>query len=207
MTTATAEIGKYTLDTLAVLGRGAFGIVYRGFETGSKPKKSVAAKCIIYTEGPDEEKNECRFKMAENELAIFSQLKGHKNIVQLLDNIDDGSRHWIIMEFCDLGDLPHYFGKYRPTMGTKLKLMYECTNAIAYMHSFNPPIIHRDIKPGNILVMTQKGGEPVAKITDFGIGKLFEQHPNAMHQTMSTLAGTAAYMAPEFFAADGDYLR
>lgn len=144
--------------------------------------------------------------MGETELEIFRQLKNHKNIVELFNHIDDGKSHWFIMELCDLGDLPYYLRNNNVCLTQKLKIVVECACAIEFMHSLKPPIVHRDIKPTNVLMKTL-GNIAVAKVTDFGIGKIFESNKATKHLTMSTLGGTLNYMAPEFFAADGDYLK
>ena len=146
--------------------------------------------------------------MGARELEIFRKLEHHKNVVQLYEHHDDGKSHWFIMEYCELGDLVYYFRKKHKDLDLtkKLKIIVECASAIEYMHSLSPPIVHRDIKPTNVL-MKNCGMFDVAKITDFGIGKIFEGNKATLHLTMSTMGGTLNYMAPEFFAADGGYLK
>lgn len=197
------SVGGYKVNMLCQLGHGAFGVVYKAKRQGSDV--AAAAKCITYKD-ESQATNKLAVNMAENETSIFRQLQGHRNVVTLLDHVDSGQNHWLIMEYCDLGDLQHYLSNGQRSLLQKIKIMYECTTAFSYMHSFKPPIVHRDIKPNNILITT-RGHQHVAKITDFGVGKLYETDGGSIHQTMTTLAGTAAFMAPEFFAADGGYLR
>lgn len=196
-------VGNYDVSVLNILGKGSFGIVYTAQDrkTGAR----VAVKSVTYKERGHLVQH--LVNMGRNELAIFRVLKGHTNIVQLLDHIDDGERHWLVMEYCDLGDVPFYMSKHPTDSTARLKIMFEAINGMAYMHCVQTaPIVHRDIKPWNILMM-KKGNQDIAKITDFGIGKLYEDHPAAMHETMTTLAGTAAFMAPEFFSTDEGDLR
>lgn len=196
---------KYLVD-FEELGKGAFGIVYKG--TSKQDGRKIAAKRVQYLNAEHLINVHSR-KTAYTELQIFKELKKHKNIVELLHYHDDGSSFWFIMEFCDLGDLPTYFRKHHTVLNfyEKLKIMVECASAITFMHSRHPPIVHRDIKPKNVLMKSICGGiEHVAKITDFGVGKLYRTDGPTLHLTMNSEEGTANFWAPEFFLKDGEPL-
>ena len=66
--------------------------------------------------------------------------------------------------------------------------MAQVTDGVAYMHSFTPPVVHRDLKPANILIY-QVNQKIVAKVGDFGLGKVFG---SAHSQTMTTIGGTVS---------------
>ncbi len=109
---------------------------------------------------------------------------------------------WIFQEYCELGDLQKYFSKAKEeginvSDDDKLKMMLDIAKGVEYLHGKN--VIHRDIKPNNILL----AGVPVrAKLTDFDFSKFL----GIDESTMTTLVGTEAFKAPEFFmrTADGE---
>ncbi len=101
------------------------------------------------------------------------------------------------MEFCEKGDLVKYFNKCNEdniqiSEEAKLKFMSDIAHGVEYLHKRN--IIHRDIKPNNILLA---GNPSVAKLTDFDLSKFLG--PSQDTSTMSTKVGTEAFKAPEFF--------
>lgn len=191
------------VNLLEQLGRGASGIVYLGklnkIDTDGKQNKTdVAVKCLQYMWNTDFSSSDSDSSMVTRsskkyvnnkiqelglkEITIFKRLgNNHKNIVRFYDFKDDGSSIWIIMEYCNLGTLSDYLTKYQPDLRAKLRIMKECTEAIMYMHSLNPPLLHYDIKPSNIL-LKENNGMHVVKITDFA---------------GSGILGTKVFMAPE----------
>jgi len=78
-----------------------------------------------------------------------------------------------------------------------LKMCYDTADAMAYLHSFEPAIIHRDLKSLNVLLESPilcEGDRPVAKVTDFGLSRL---KASTSHSTMTVEVGTVHWMAPE----------
>lgn len=116
------SVGEYGVQSLKILGKGAFGIFYQVEEKGHS-KKKFAVKCITYQE--NEHFNEYLYEMVQNEIKICEQLKGHKNIFQLIDHINDGERHWLVRELCKLGDLTVYLKNHPNDLRRKLKIMKE----------------------------------------------------------------------------------
>ena len=163
------------------LGRGAFGIVYKGELKGT----TVAVKRLL------------RSKLTHEALARFKEecelMLGlrHPNIVQLLGGAwsDSDTNVCLVLEFCPNGALDDLLEKSEVPLtwlDRKLPIAMGLARAMAYIHSFNPPIIHRDLKPENILL--DAAYQP--KLADFGVSR------EAVDATM-TMAGTPLFMAPE----------
>ena len=103
---------------------------------------------------------------------------------------------WIMMEFCDFGDLNNFFEKYHQKLHIKIKvrIMGQISKGFAFLHSQN--IVHRDIKPGNILLKGEND-YVVIKLGDFGLSKFLD--PDDMTSAMSSNVGTQWFKAPEFW--------
>ena len=106
---------------------------------------------------------------------------------------------WIIMEYCDLGDLNDFHKNYGETLlngvEAKVLLMKQIADGLAFLHSKD--IVHRDIKPGNILLKLSPERLAVVKLGDFGLSKILD--PEALTSTMSSNVGTLQFQAPEFW--------
>ena len=189
----TIPIGCYTMTIRPSLGSGAFGAVYKAKhnETG----EVVAVK---------ELNSEFMRESFEHELDIIKRLQNHQHIVRLIDHIITQTNCYLIMEFCDLNHLEDYFKK-NPTLDQqkRIELMKQSADGLAYIHTQSPPIVHRDIKPTNLLMKTESGNA-IVKIDDFGVSKLFESQ---MQTSLHTDCGTEYYKAPEFFSFGDEGLR
>ena len=183
------ELGSYEIDLTNQLGMGTFGIVYPG-KHKTRGTKVAVKKCEIKT---DEHGSS-----AMVEIKNFQQLDGHPNIVHLFDFHYRDTCFWMIMEFCDSGNLDTYMRRTNPDTRAQLDIMLQCAGALAFMHTREQPIVHRDVKPDNIMMTTDKG-KVVVKVTDFGLAKISDA-PDLGHTILfSTQAGTPGFMAPEFF--------
>ena len=172
------------------IGRGSFGNVYRA--TDKKKQENVAAKRIHIRD--DEDMNNA-FKEAASLLSIIP----HQNILKLLNYFVKGKNFWMILEYCNLGNLEDYFKAYNPPLTTALQFMHMTACAISHMHGQLKPIVHRDIKPTNILLKSGISG-PIVKVADFGMAKIIDLESEAVHTIlMTSTVGTPGYMAPEFF--------
>lgn len=134
---------RFTINFAKAIGQGSFGTVYKGKDT--RTRQTIAAKMIRAKKSKD-------ISCVLTEIKNIQRIKSHPNIVQLFDFAYFNSAFWMIMEYCDLGDLAEYFKKYNPDMNTILEFSLMCAKAIAHMHGQDDPVIHRDIKPANILV-------------------------------------------------------
>ena len=184
------NIFGYTVDILQELGRGAFGTVYKGYDKG---KNAIAVKKVaIGNEREDRKK-------ASSEAVKFHVLKNNvrnDHVIKVHDVKKSGNSMWIVMEYCDLGDLNNFFIKHLQKIDTKVKLniMGQIAKGVAFLHQKN--IVHRDIKPGNIL-LKGSNGYAIVKLGDFGLSKFLD--PDDMTSAMSSNVGTVAFKAPEFW--------
>ncbi len=189
------EVDNYTVYLGEEIGRGGFGSVYKG---KNREGLIVAAKKInlINARHPDAHIKEA--------ISFHRKPPKHKNIIELF-NIDYlQNDFWMFMEYAGHGDLNDYYQKHFGLIKNtrqRILLMKQIACGIAYLHCCD--IIHRDIKPGNILAL---GGlipeETVLKITDFGLAKYLDQ--DADTSAMSTNVGTAYFKAPEFWIHNPD---
>ena len=133
-------------------------------------------------------------KFTERELEIVDQVLDHENIVQITEHFTTSNMGltfiYIVMEFCEGGDLNDYIIKNEPELKERFNLMTDMARGVLYLHSQN--IVHRDLKPENVL-LTNIGQRFICKITDFGISRI-KEHKQEM---FSTQCGSLAYIAPE----------
>jgi Tol biopolymer transport system component len=179
-------IGVYRID--GVLGRGAMGVVYRATDT--KLNRAVAIKFLAADIG--DENARWRF---QQEAATTTSLN-HPHIVTVHDVGEHDGRRYIVSEIVDGGTLEDWLAAPRKHGWRQtVELLVGVADAIATAHAAG--VLHRDIKPGNILL----DGNGYAKLADFGIAKLVEQQTAATgvgHATArGVVIGTVAYMSPE----------
>ena len=135
-------------------------------------------------------------KYVRGELQIIEQKLRHENIVLMYEHFIRQTVY-IVMEFCELGDLNDYLVNNETTLTERISFMLDMTRGVHYLHTQN--IIHRDLKPENILLTKQKG-DIRCKVSDFGISKI----KMTRYDKFSTFIGSQAYMAPEI-TGDRDY--
>jgi len=178
-----ARIGKY--EVVDVLGRGGMGVVYRARDM--RIGRDVAIKTL--TEG---------FSGNADMLKRFYQEAGHTgnlrhpNIVIIYDFGDENGLPYIVMEYLDGNPLDRLIREKDPIhLSVKLEIIEQVCSALAYAHSQG--MIHRDVKPANIVVQP----DGLVKLLDFGIARGGEQQRDGGMTQTGTLVGTPAYMAPE----------
>ena len=181
----------YTVDILQELGRGAFGTVFKGY---NEAKDTIAVKKVAISTVSEEKRNR-----TFSEALKFHFLKDNvhnDHVIKVYDVKKWRDSMWIMMEYCDLGDLNRFFIKYHQKIDTdvKLNIMGQISKGVAFLHQKN--IVHRDIKPGNILLKSSNG-YAIVKLGDFGLSKFLD--PDDMTSAMSSDVGTVAFKAPEFW--------
>ncbi len=177
-------LGKYRI--VDPLGRGGMAEVYRAFQENLD--RYVAVK-VMHAFLADEENFLARFQREAKAMASLN----HNNIVGVYDfDVQDGM-YYIVMEYVSGGTLKQKLttlstsGQYMPLSET-VQLVLEIADALAYAHSRG--MVHRDIKPGNIMI--NEGGHAV--LTDFGIAKILS---GPTVTATGAMIGTPAYMSPE----------
>ena len=187
------KIGHFRIEGDVPLGRGGFGEVWEGLRAEGGFRQRVAIK-IISRAVPDE-KIIRRFELERQVLASLD----HPDIARLIDGgeLEDG-RPWLAMEFVDGTSLTKYCDRERLSIDSRLRIFMRV--AMAVQHAHENLIVHRDIKPDNILVTAE--GNP--KLLDFGIAKLV--NPDLSGGSRVTQIGegvlTPDYAAPEQFTGE-----
>jgi len=181
------HIGPYRV--VRELGRGGMGVVYLAERADGEFRRQVAIKLL--RDSPDAEELHRRF-LAERQ--ILASL-GHPNIAQLLDGgTADGQLPYLVMEYVDGVPITTYCDQHRLDVVTRLRLFMDVCDAVHHAHQ--NLIIHRDIKPGNILVIPS--GQ--VKLLDFGIAKLMSDTAGALdlpHTRPALRVMTPEYASPE----------
>src|SRR5579864_5686158 len=186
----TMQFGRY--EILGELGRGAMGVVYKARDP--QIDRMVAVKTVSMWGQEPEEEQEFRLRFM-NEAQAAGRLH-HPGIVAVFDVGENPENQdpYIVLEYVSGESLQRVLAREKKLPLSKaLKLAEELAEALDYAHSQG--VVHRDMKPANILV-TEDGH---AKIADFGIAKL-----NLAHFTIpGKVLGTPAYMAPEQLSGEG----
>jgi serine/threonine protein kinase len=175
------KLGRYRL--VKELGRGAMGIVYRAEDP--MLNRTVAVKCIILMDEPA--------VRADYEARFFQEAKAagglnHPNLVTIHDVGREGDVAYMAMELLEGADLREMTARGRMPLALALELMAQAAEGLAHAHEHG--VVHRDIKPGNIMVVRGR----VAKIMDFGIARV--RASDVKTQTGAIL-GSPRYMSPE----------
>ncbi len=207
---STTTVGHYTYRECDRLGEGRYGTVFKGRNTQT-PGQEVAIKKIPNT------------VLQPGEISLMRSLNKTEFLVTLLDCVEEEQSHFtfIIMELCDL-DLQQHLSVNSDEGKLRERNFKVLLNSLAngYGALYREKIVHRDIKPQNILLKYSKSGQKgfpeiaVAKITDFSISRILEPDDRAVQgykdkgdrkcmrrvqsaSCLSNVAGTPYYMAPE----------
>ena len=174
-----AAFGRYRVRN--ALGAGGFGAVYLGHDT--QLDRPVAIK--VLRGGPEVPQAEAeRFLQEARRLAQLS----HPGIMAVHDVGIDGGHVYLVSDFLDGPDLGRWLGDHRPAWPEAARIAAAVADALAHAHA--RLIVHRDVKPANIILTTDRG--PV--LVDFGLGL---DEARAGGSELGVISGTPAYMAPE----------
>ncbi|HLW70537.1 MAG TPA: protein kinase [Candidatus Binataceae bacterium] len=176
--------GRYRIHK--ILGQGGMGRVYLANDT-RLANRPVAAKEMVLGDGIAEKKAIDDFKREASVLATVS----HPSIPQVIDFFTEGGRHYLVMEYVAGGDLQHRLDALGPRARIPEAQVTgwarEILEVLYFLHSQKPPLVYRDLKPGNIMI-DQRGH---AMLIDFGIARFL---PPGGHGTQ---IGSVGYAPPE----------
>jgi serine/threonine protein kinase len=181
-------LGSYTL--LEQIGEGGMGIVFKAMQ--SEPvERQVALKII--KPGMDSRQVVARFAAERQALSVMD----HPNIARVLDaGTTETGRPYFVMDLVSGIAITDYCDRHNLPVRQRLELMITVCQAVQHAHQKG--VIHRDIKPTNVLV-AEDDGKPIPKIIDFGVAKAIAQ--GSFERSTSTqpgqVVGTFEYMSPE----------
>ncbi len=179
---APARIGRYEIS--GELGRGGMAVVYRGIDPVIK--RPAALKVIRKSE-LDAAEAAAILERCKREAQAAGSLH-HPNVVALYEYGEDDALAWIAMELVEGKSLrDHLLEGWRPDLSRLPSVIEQLLEALDYSHGHG--VVHRDVKPANVLVSTM--GD--AKISDFGIARIERSHLTQAGEVL----GTPFYMAPE----------
>jgi serine/threonine protein kinase/tetratricopeptide (TPR) repeat protein len=185
---AGTRVGVYQIES--VLGEGGMGTVYRALDT--RLNRPVAIKVLS-----DELADASARRRFQREAQMASSLN-HPHILTVHDAGEFEGRQYLVTEFVDGGTLKDWARAQKRSWREVVELLIGVADGLATAHAAG--ILHRDIKPHNVLV-TKSG---YAKLADFGLAKLEPPSPEGETRTLSEamtrpgfIVGTIAYMSPE----------
>jgi WD40 repeat protein/serine/threonine protein kinase len=181
-------IGSYKL--LQKIGEGGMGLVFMA-EQQRPVKRKVALKII--KPGMDTKQVVARFEAERQALALMN----HPHIAQVFDAGEtESGRPYFVMELVRGVPITEYCDQNNLTPRERLELFVPVCQAVQHAHQKG--VIHRDIKPTNVLV-TLHDGKPVPKVIDFGVSKAIHQEmtERTLFTNFAQMVGTPLYMSPE----------
>jgi serine/threonine protein kinase len=183
--------GRY--QTGERLGSGGMSNVYKA--TDLILERTVAVK-VLAEHLSDDERFVARFR--REALAVAKLI--HPNIVQVYDTGVDDGRHYIVMEYVEGRSGAQILQRHGP-VGAEIAAEIGAQACAGLDYAHRRGIIHRDVKPGNLMAVGGPvgGGEMTVKLTDFGIARAIEQ---TRITQVGSVVGTAAYLAPEQVRGD-----
>jgi len=183
------RIGAY--EVRSVLGHGGMGAVYGAVRADDEYEKEVAIKLVRL--GADDPDIRRRFLTERQILASLD----HPNIARLLDGgTSDDGLPYVVMERVEGEPIDVYCDGRRLSVDERLRLFLRVCEAVQFAH--RSLVVHRDIKPGNIMVTA----EGVPKLLDFGIAKLLDVPPGAAQTRTAARLMTPEYASPEQVRGD-----
>ncbi|KAL8265496.1 hypothetical protein R6Q59_023626 [Mikania micrantha] len=178
------EITWEDLITKRLIGQGSCGTVYHGLWHGS----DVAMKVFAYEEYSDD-----LMVLFKQEVSLMKRLR-HPNILLFMGAVTCSPHHHlcIVTEFLPRGSLFEILEQHSSRLDRRrrLQMAIDIARGMNYLHTYNPPIVHRDLKSSNLLVDKNW----TVKVADFGLSRIKHQ---TYLKTKSTGKGTPQWMAPE----------
>jgi serine/threonine protein kinase/tetratricopeptide (TPR) repeat protein len=180
--------GKFKV--VQVLGEGGMGTVYKVEQLGTTPPYYYAVKELLINPNTTKEDRDSAIERFNKEIALLRGLK-HPRIAALALPFQDKGNYYFAMEFVPGRSLEKRLEDNKSPMPEEqvVRWMMQVCEALSYIHSRTPPIILRDLKPGNIMITPDNE----VQLIDFGIARRFD--PNKRTNTENL--GTISYASPE----------
>ncbi len=173
------EVKGFHIDRSKLVGKSQ----YQVYEA-TKYDRKFAAK-HMHDKNPDH--------LKKNELCLHDLAKVHENVLQVETYCSDGKDGtWVFSPLCTYGNLINYSKEHKNdfhNQTVRLDIMKQASEGLKFLHSLNK--VHRDIKPGNILLTKDKDKSLLVQISDFGEALDTEE------RSMKTAVGTRPFAAPE----------
>lgn len=177
---------------MGVLGGGGMGTVYQARDLNFTDVRRLVAIKEMHTLATDPALRANMIKTFRREANILAALS-HPAIVKIYDYFDLNDRAYLVMEYVNGSDLELLLGKTKELPNDKiLEWAVDLCDVLEYLHTQNPPIVFRDMKPSNVMIDSL--GK--VRLIDFGIAKTF------VSGVKHTMIGTEGYSAPEQYKGD-----
>ncbi len=184
--------GKYKI--LQEIGRGGMSIVYMAMDT--RLNKQWAIKEIKKKGNGKEDEIVINSLMAEADLM---KRLDHPVLPRIVDIIDNGITMYVIMDFIEGRSLEAVLKEKGPQPEEKvIKWAMQLCEGLQYLHSQNPPVIYRDMKPDNVMLKDEE--KDIIKLIDFGIAREYKEQ----NTKDTTVLGTKGYAPPEQYSGQTD---
>jgi eukaryotic-like serine/threonine-protein kinase len=181
----------------SIVKTGGFGAVYQAIDHKSKGTVCAIKEMLDDPDFTEKERNYMitRFK---REKEIFHKLS-HPNIVSSKDSFIENNRYYLIMDYIEGEDLEGVIKNYPGGVPEKLIIKWteQILDGLIYLHSQNPPIVYRDVKPENIMLKKSDGS---VILIDFGLARTID----LASDTTMTAVGTPQYAPEELFAGKAE---
>ncbi|MCD4747939.1 MAG: protein kinase [Thermoanaerobaculales bacterium] len=184
------QLGHYRI--LREIGRGGMGVVYKAVHEESR--RICAVKQIL----PDVARDDKALKLFDREIGVQSMVV-HPNLARVLERSLDNNTYFFVVEYLPGGDLNHLISKvFRGPLepGLACRFILDVLEGVEALHRHG--FVHRDLKPSNFL-LTRSHEDPtaLAKVTDYGLAKSFEEAGNSLFTRVGEAGGSLMFMPPE----------
>nr|CAD1837180.1 unnamed protein product [Ananas comosus var. bracteatus] len=189
---------------LEVIGRGGCGEVYKAVLLYRDRAVPVAIKKIVQPPAnaaqlcrDDSKMLHHRTRQIRSEIMTVGRMR-HPNLLRLLAHLPQPRCHYLVYEYMPHGSLHDVMKRGSPPLDwpCRLKIALGVAAGLEYLHTVHrPKVIHRDLKPGNILL----DGDLKPRIADFGLAKLVPGDAISGPMNSNNVAGTLGYIAPEYY--------
>jgi tetratricopeptide (TPR) repeat protein len=173
-----------------ILGEGGMGTVYKVEQLGTTPPYYYAVKELLINPNTSQEDRDAAIERFNKEIALLRGLK-HARIAAFALSFQERGNYYFVMEFVPGRSLEKMLEQTNSPLPEEqtIKWMIQVCEALSYIHSRTPPVILRDLKPGNIMITPDNE----VQLIDFGIARRFD--PNKRTNTENL--GTISYASPE----------